>query len=142
MCGRFNLTATPEQVIETFKLQSLFDFQASYNITPGQEIVAIVPSAESNGGNEFTQAVSLRWGWFRPGQKDRKISSQLINARARNRFGKAVFPVCFSETPLPGSNLRVFLAADRIGQTGLSHHPFRPTPFCFCPDYGTLGAGW
>ena len=36
MCGRFNLTATPEQVIETFKLQSLFDFQTSYNITPGQ----------------------------------------------------------------------------------------------------------
>jgi len=47
MYGRFNLTATPEQIIEPFKLQRLFDFQVSYNITPGQDILAIVSSDES-----------------------------------------------------------------------------------------------
>jgi hypothetical protein len=35
MCGRFNLTSTPEQVKEAFNLPSLFDFEPSYNITPG-----------------------------------------------------------------------------------------------------------
>jgi len=95
MCGRFNLTATPEQVIGTFRLQSLFDFQASYNITPGQEIVAVVPLAESNGGNEFTQAVSLMWGLVPSWAKDRKTSSHLINARAETISEKPSFRSAF-----------------------------------------------
>ena len=95
MCGRFNLTATPEQVIETFKLQSLFDFQASYNITPGQEIVVIVSSDGFTGGNEFTQAVSLRWGLVPSWAKDSKISSHLINARAETVAEKPSFRSAF-----------------------------------------------
>ena len=97
MCGRFNLTATPEQIMETFKLQSLFAFQASYNITPGQAIVAIVSSDGSQGqeGNEANQAVSLRWGLIPSWAKDSKISTHLINARAETVAEKPSFRSAF-----------------------------------------------
>lgn len=95
MCGRFNLTATPEQIIETFKLPGLFDFQASYNITPGQEIVAIVSSDGSTGVNEVNQAVSLRWGLVPSWAKDPKISTHLINARAETVVEKPSFRSAF-----------------------------------------------
>ena len=95
MCGRFNLTATPEQIIATFKLQSLFVFQASYNITPGQEIIAIVPSDESVNGDKHNQAVQLFWGLIPSWAKDRKISSHLINARSETVAEKPSFRSAF-----------------------------------------------
>jgi putative SOS response-associated peptidase YedK len=42
MCGRFNLTATPETIAEHFQLQRPPCFQPSYNITPAQKILSIV----------------------------------------------------------------------------------------------------
>lgn len=95
MCGRFNLTATPKQIMETFKLPGLFAFQTSYNITPGQEIVAIVSSEGSYEGNEVNQAVSLRWGLVPSWAKDPKISTHLINARAETVAEKPSFRSAF-----------------------------------------------
>jgi len=37
MCGRFNMLATPEQLIETFGLESVPGYKISYNIAPGQK---------------------------------------------------------------------------------------------------------
>ncbi|MFA5925268.1 MAG: SOS response-associated peptidase [Methylococcaceae bacterium] len=91
----FNLTATPEQVIETFKLQSLFDFQVSYNITPGQEILAIVSSNEPADGDKHNQAVQLYWGLIPSWAKDRKISGNLINARSETVAEKPSFRSAF-----------------------------------------------
>ena len=141
MCGRFNLTATPEQIIETFKLPGLFDFQASYNITPGQEIIAIVSSDGSHRGNEVNQAVSFMWGLVPSWAKDRKISSHLINARAETVAEKPSFRSAFLKRRCLIPATGFFVATDRTGQTGLSHYPFRPIPFCFCRIMGTLGAG-
>ena len=95
MCGRFNLTATPEQVMETFKLPGLFDFQASYNITPGQEIIAIVPADGYVNGDKHNQAVQLFWGLIPSWAKDRKISSHLINARSETVAEKPSFRSAF-----------------------------------------------
>ena len=97
MCGRFNLTATPEQVKEAFKLSSLFDFQSSYNITPGQDILAIVSSDEATDGNQHNQAVQLYWGLIPSWSKDRKISHNLINARAENIAEKPSFRSAFQK---------------------------------------------
>jgi putative SOS response-associated peptidase YedK len=97
MCGRFNLTATPEQVKEAFKLPSLFDFQSSYNITPGQDILAIVSSDEATDGNQHSQAVQLYWGLIPSWSKDRKISHNLINARAETIAEKPSFRSAFQK---------------------------------------------
>jgi putative SOS response-associated peptidase YedK len=95
MCGHFNLTATPEQVRETFSLPGLFDFQASYNITPGQEIFAIAPSDEPINGDKHSQAVRLFWGLIPSWAKDRKISSNLINTRSETVAERPSFRSAF-----------------------------------------------
>ncbi len=95
MCGRFNLASTPKQVKEAFNLPSLFDLHPSYNITPGQAILAIVPSEETTDGNQHNQAVQLYWGLIPSWSKDRKISQHLINARAETIAEKPSFRSAF-----------------------------------------------
>lgn len=97
MCGRFNLTATPEQVKEVFNLPSLFDFQPSYNITPAQDILAIVQSDEAIDVNHNNQVVQLFWGLIPSWSKDRKISQHLINARAETVSEKPSFRSAFQK---------------------------------------------
>lgn len=97
MCGRFNLTATPEQVKEAFNLPSLFDYESGYNITPGQDVLAIVPSDEAIDGNQHNQAVQLFWGLIPSWSKDRKISQHLINARAETIAEKPSFRSAFQK---------------------------------------------
>ena len=86
MCGRFNLTATPEQVIETYKLHRLPRYETSYNIPPNQKILTIVQLED--GSNK---AVYLHWGLIPHWSKDRKISRNLINARAETLAEKPAF---------------------------------------------------
>ena len=86
MCGRFNLTATPEQVIETFHLHRLPRYETSYNIPPGQKILTIVQLDDGS-----YKAVNLHWGLIPHWSKDRKISSHLINARAETLVEKPAF---------------------------------------------------
>lgn len=97
MCGRFNLIATPEEVKETFRLQQLPDFRPSYNITPGQSVLAIVPSDEVFDENHFNLAVQLHWGLIPSWSKDRKISHSLINARAETVSEKPSFRTAFQK---------------------------------------------
>jgi len=57
MCGRYNLLATPEQVIETYQLHRLPRYETSYNIPPGQKILTIVQLDDGS-----YKAVYLHWG--------------------------------------------------------------------------------
>lgn len=86
MCGRFNLIATRQQIIEHFDLLHLPDYQPDYNIPPGQKIVSVVRLED--GSNK---AVNLHWGLLPSWAKDRKISSHLINARAETLTEKPSF---------------------------------------------------
>lgn len=97
MCGRFNLTATPKQVKEAFDLPSLFDFHPNYNITPGQDVLAIVPTDGGIDGNHYNQTVQLYWGLIPSWSKDRKISQHLINARAETIAEKPSFRSAFQK---------------------------------------------
>ena len=92
MCGRFNLTATPEQVIETFRLHRLPRYETSYNIPPGQKILTIVQL--DDGSNK---AVNLLWGLIPHWSKDSKISSHLINARAETLAEKPAFKSAYQQ---------------------------------------------
>jgi putative SOS response-associated peptidase YedK len=86
MCGRYNLIATGQQIMDHFKLLSLPAHKPDYNIPPGQKIFAVVQMED--GGN---RAVNLHWGLIPSWSKDRKISSHLINARAETLTEKPSF---------------------------------------------------
>jgi putative SOS response-associated peptidase YedK len=86
MCGRYNLIATGQQIMECFRLPSLPAHKPDYNIPPGQKILAVVQLED--GSN---RAVNLYWGLIPSWAKDRKISSHLINARAETLTEKPSF---------------------------------------------------
>ncbi|MFM2280671.1 MAG: hypothetical protein RLZZ444_2902 [Pseudomonadota bacterium] len=93
MCGRFSLTASPEEVRELFALLEIEDFPARYNIAPTQPILAIVAadSAEPGSNRPDRKAVLLRWGFMPGWVKDPADFPLLINARAETAISKASF---------------------------------------------------
>jgi len=90
MCGRFNLTATPEEIAEHFQLQRPPRYQPSYNITPAQKILSIVELEDKS-----LKAVNLYWGLVPSWSKDTKNSHHLINARAETIREKPSFREAF-----------------------------------------------
>jgi putative SOS response-associated peptidase YedK len=100
MCGRFQLTASPEAIAEHFQLSRLPKYQPSYNIAPSQKILNIV---ELDDGSR--KAVNLFWGLVPSWSKDSKNSSHLINARMETLREKPSFRSAFNHR-------RCLIAAD------------------------------
>ncbi|MDD1612516.1 MAG: SOS response-associated peptidase [Methylococcaceae bacterium] len=90
MCGRFNMLATPEQLMRAFDLEQVPGYKISYNISPGQKILGIV-QPDRNG----LSAVSLDWGLVPSWAKDSKIGHSLINARAETLGEKPSFKAAY-----------------------------------------------
>ncbi|MDX8127997.1 SOS response-associated peptidase [Methylomonas sp. OY6] len=90
MCGRYSLTTTPDIIIEHFQLLRQVKFQPSYNIPPGQKILAIVELEDRS-----RKAVNLHWGLVPSWSKDAKNSGHLINARAETVKEKPSFRSAF-----------------------------------------------
>lgn len=63
MCGRFTLTASPEEIMETFDLDELLDWDPSYNIAPTQKVLTIVNDGQKNRGGRCAG------DWYPHGQK-------------------------------------------------------------------------
>lgn len=90
MCGRFNLTASPDTIAEHFQLQRPLHYQLSYNITPAQKILCIVELEDKS-----LKPVNLFWGLVPSWAKDDKNSNHLINARAETVREKPSFRAAF-----------------------------------------------
>lgn len=90
MCGRFQLTASPEDIAEHFQLTRLPKYQPSYNITPARKILCIVELEDKS-----LKAVNLFWGLVPSWSKDTKNSHHLINARAETVREKPSFRTAF-----------------------------------------------
>lgn len=90
MCGRFQLTASPEEIAEHFQLSRLPKYQPSYNITPARKILCIVELEDKS-----LKAVNLFWGLVPSWSKDTKNSHNLINARAETIREKPSFRTAF-----------------------------------------------
>ena len=90
MCGRFQLTASPEEIAEHFQLSRLPKYQPSYNITPARKILCIVELEDKS-----LKAVNLFWGLVPSWSKDTKNSHHLINARAETIREKPSFRSAF-----------------------------------------------
>lgn len=92
MCGRFQLTASPEDIAEHFQLTRLPKYQSSYNITPARKILCIVELEDKS-----LKAVNLFWGLVPSWSKDTKISHHLLNARAETVREKPSFRAAFQK---------------------------------------------
>lgn len=92
MCGRFQLTASPEEIAEHFHLSCLPKYQPSYNIAPARKILCIVELEDKS-----LKAVNLFWGLVPSWSKDTKNSHHLINARAETIREKPSFRAAFQK---------------------------------------------
>lgn len=92
MCGRFNLTANAEKIVDHFSLRKLPRHEISYNIAPGQKILSVVKLADGD-----FKGVNLHWGLIPSWSKDKKIASKLINARAETISEKPSFRNAFKK---------------------------------------------
>lgn len=93
MCGRFALTAKPEEIRELLGLLELEDFPARFNIAPTQPILVVVSGDRPYEGSNLPdrRAVLVRWGLTPGWVKDPRDFPLLINARAETAIGKASF---------------------------------------------------
>lgn len=90
MCGRFSLTATPEQVAALLGLIRLDPFPPRYNIAPTQPVLMVV-----NGPDHARAGVLVRWGLVPAWVKDPADFTLLINARSETAATKPSFRNAF-----------------------------------------------
>lgn len=86
MCGRFSLTATPEQVAELLGLIQLEAFPPRYNIAPTQPLLMAV-----NGPDHDRNGVLVGWGLVPAWVKDPGDFTLLLNARCETAATKPSF---------------------------------------------------
>lgn len=86
MCGRFALTATPDEIATAFGLQNVPPFPPRYNIAPSQP-VAVIRQLQHQP-REFRL---MQWGLIPSWAKDPSIGNKLINARCETAHEKPSF---------------------------------------------------
>jgi putative SOS response-associated peptidase YedK len=93
MCGRFALTATPEEIEAMFALLEIGAFPPRYNIAPTQPVLMVMAGERQEPGANRPDRRSLlvRWGFIPAWAKDTKTFPLLINARAETAIEKAAF---------------------------------------------------
>ncbi|MBZ9814923.1 SOS response-associated peptidase [Mesorhizobium sp. CA7] len=93
MCGRFALTATPDQTAALLGLAELEEFPARYNIAPTQPVLMALAGPQREPGSNLPdrQAMLVRWGLIPTWVEDTKAFPLLINARSDGVLQKASF---------------------------------------------------
>ncbi len=85
MCGRFTLTRDVASLEARFSCDtSALAYTPSYNIAPGQEVLAIINTEANHAGY-------LRWGLVPAWAKDPSMGNRMINARAETVAEKPSF---------------------------------------------------
>jgi len=85
MCGRYSLTATPEDVQALFGYIGQPNFPGRYNIAPTQPVATVL---QAHGQRRFQL---VRWGLIPSWVKDPASFTLLINARAETAAEKPSF---------------------------------------------------
>jgi putative SOS response-associated peptidase YedK len=91
MCGRFILTATPQQLADYFGIMAPLPRAPQYNIPPSAKVLAV----RRRRGQPGRELVTLRWGLIPAWASDPKIGNRLINARAETAAEKPAFRAAF-----------------------------------------------
>ena len=111
MCGRFSLTASPEEISELFSFDQLEDFPPRYNIAPTQPILM----AHLDPVGDCAPTL-VRWGLVPTWVKDPKSFTLLINSRCETAAEKPSFRSAMRHrrTLVPASG---FYEWDRKGES-------------------------
>lgn len=93
MCGRFALTASPEEVEDFLAVHDFAPFPPRYNISPTEPILSVIPAGPRPPGSNLPARRSLlvRWGLIPAWAKNPKELPLLFNARAETAAEKAAF---------------------------------------------------
>ncbi|CDX19053.1 conserved hypothetical protein [Mesorhizobium sp. ORS 3324] len=93
MCGRFALTATPDQTAAALGLAELEAFPARYNIAPTQPVLMALAGPPRTPGSNLPdrQSLLVRWGLIPAWVKDTGEFPLLFNARSEGVLEKASF---------------------------------------------------
>ena len=92
MCGRFTLLADEIEILDEFGIQhSIKSYQPSYNVAPGQQVLAIIHDGQEK------RAGYLRWGLVPSWAKDEKVGYKMINARSETAHEKPSFKKLMSQ---------------------------------------------
>ena len=93
MCGRFTLTASPEEVQALFGLLDVEPFPPRYNIAPTQPVLLVVAGQPREPGSNLPdrRALLVRWGLIPSWAKNPKDLPLLINARSETAAEKNAF---------------------------------------------------
>ena len=90
MCGRFTYSQSRQKTAESFCLDEPPIYQPHYNISPSNEVLAIVEHPER--GREYRR---LRWGLIPRWSDDPAIGNRLINARCETVATKPAYREAF-----------------------------------------------
>lgn len=91
MCGRFNLTATGEEIAEQLGLADVPTLAPRYNIAPTQPVASV----RLNPGSGRKELTHFHWGLIPSWAKDPSLAARMINARAETVAEKPAFRAAF-----------------------------------------------
>lgn len=92
MCGRFNLTDSPEQIALELGLTTELSIKPNYNVAPSQKILAVRQDED-----EHNELALFRWGLLPSWIKDLKKSPKPINAKVETVHEKPFFRTAFKK---------------------------------------------
>ena len=126
MCGRFNLTASGEEIAEAFDLEDVPHLAPRYNIAPTQPVAVV--RLDTRSGRRGLSA--LRWGLVPEGAPETERGH--INARSETAWKKPSFRGAFAARRclIPATG---FYEWQRTGAK-------RRRPWLFAPGSGPLFA--
>ena len=92
MCGRFILLTDLSVIVQSFRIGEVAaEYKTGDNISPGQEIVAIIRKDDQNS------LVNFQWGLIPSWSKDPSIGNRMFNARAETIAEKPSFKTAFQK---------------------------------------------
>jgi putative SOS response-associated peptidase YedK len=92
MCGRFILLTDLSVIIKSFGIQNVAcEYRPGNNISPGQQIAAILRKDDQNS------LVDFRWGLIPSWAKDPSIGNRMFNARSETIAEKPSFKNAFQK---------------------------------------------
>jgi putative SOS response-associated peptidase YedK len=121
MCGRYASSASPQDLMEEFEVDDLFDGLPGpdYNVAPTVQVPAIFERRVKDTGEVRRRLAPLVWGLVPSWAKDRSIGSRMINARLETVAEKPAFKRAFSARRciLPADGFYEWYAAEQPAVT-------------------------
>ena len=135
MCGRYATSASPQDLMEEFEVDDLFDGLPGpdYNVAPTVGVPAIFERRVKDTGEVRRRLAPLVWGLVPSWAKDASVGSRMINARLETVAEKPAFKRAFSvrRCILPADGFYEWYALDLPGgsSTGRGRGKPKKQPF-------------